>query len=235
MTEAERLPEGFARMKITEAESSASEQVEDRPGEEGVQMGSAAAGSAGPEGADRYSAEEQAQLAGWILAGKILHGPSGVKGSRLRPWLASATKAEVRDRIMAWRQEHSVPSLERCVELAGYGEVPRAGSVFVTRAGEGGEPGCVEWTERPGYVDLESLLLPIRLGPLPEGTVIVAKEVAVVTVPADRRRGKAPGPGISVRRASAYLPGKDCWVNVTKWGTKYAYLQEGYTAARVSL
>ena len=120
-------------------------------------MGTAAAGSAGPEGADRYSAEEQAQLAEWILAGKILHGPSGVKGSRLRPWFASATKAEVRDRIMAWRQEHSVPSLERCVELAGYGEVPRAGSVFVTKAGEGGEPGCVEWTERPGYVDLESL------------------------------------------------------------------------------
>ena len=78
-------------------------------------------------------------------------------------------------------------------------------------------------------MDLESLLLPIRLGPLPGGTVIVAKEVAVVTVPADRRRGKAPGPGISVRRASAYLPGKDCWANVTKWGTKYAYLQEGYT------
>ena len=73
-------------MKITKAESSASEQVEDRPGEEDVQMGTAAAGSAGPEGADRYSAEEQAQLAGWILAGKILHGPSGAKGSRLRPW-----------------------------------------------------------------------------------------------------------------------------------------------------
>ena len=90
-------------------------------------MGTAAAGSAGPEGADRYSAEEQAQLAEWILARNILHGPLGVKGSRLRPWLASATKAEVRDRIMAWRQEHSVPSLERCAELAGYGEVPRAG------------------------------------------------------------------------------------------------------------
>ena len=55
----------------------------------------------------------------------------------------------------------------------------------------------MEWTERPSHVDLETLAVPTRLGPLPEGTVLVATEVAVVLIPADTKRKQAPAPGIS--------------------------------------
>ena len=123
-------------------------------------------------------------------------------------------------RPLWWRDEGALPSVAALSMLAGYSVVPGPGSCFVTRSNPRG-PQCVEYTHRAGTSRGSR-----RLGALPLGSRVVAREVAAAFIPADRVRDIPAEWGIAILTDSrlAPEPGSEAWINVTRGKTRFANL-----------
>ena len=103
------------------------------------------------------------------------------------------------------------PTIRYLASLAGLRYIPMEGSAFVTKGGRG-RPCCVEYSAKAPHGK--------RYGALPRYSILTAKEVDVVRIPAWRHLKEQWG--LCIRCESSLRDG-DCWVNITRHHKTFAY------------
>ena len=106
------------------------------------------------------------------------------------------------------------PTVAQLAALAGLLRGVQQGDAVCSQGGAG-RPCCVEYTAPPPYG--------MKLGSLPEGTWLVAKEVKVVLIPPVPNRDLPARWGICIRCESVCCGGRECWVNDTRCAVSIVY------------
>ena len=105
------------------------------------------------------------------------------------------------------------PTVDYLANLCGFRQRPEVGDQFLSKGGSG-RPCCIEYTLPAPRGE--------RLGSLPQGTRLVAKEIDVARIPPSH--DKPAEWGICIRCESHLIPGTDVWVNVSRGTAKFALL-----------
>jgi len=113
-----------------------------------------------------------------------------------------------------WSDKSAEPTLACMAEVAGFPRAPEPGCWFRTQRFRWRFPVCFEYSAPLPHGEI--------YGPLNANTWMQAKEVAVVLIPEDTRRGKHPEWGIAIRCDSIRFCGKDAWVNVSRQNVVFA-------------